>query len=421
MSEIKTYSISDAVKMISFTDSRFKTMRISVDMIVPLASSTAAKYGILPSLVTRATRDFPDYTALSRKLAELYGASLDCGVRKLGTYQILSVSVSGISSKYAFDGEDMFRELSEMLFDVLFHPLKDANGDFPLENFTQEKRQLLELKDSEFNDKILYAHRRCEQLLFSDETAGISKHGSREEIEALSLADLRGMWEELLSHARFEIFTMGDCSPDPTLFQKAFQTVGNNVSCSFLSFAKPKEVKMEEEACPVSQSKLSMAFRVDFGPEERLLFQLLNAVFGGIPSSKLFQNVREKQSLCYYCSSSFDAGCRAIYVESGVENDKITVTEEAVLQQLTDLQNGDLSEEVLEAAKMAICNALFSVYDSLAAVENWCIGHLFEEEIPTPEAAASAIRAYTIEDVVAAAKKVYPAAVFTLKGSGEHE
>ena len=219
MSQIKTVSITDAVRLRCFTDPHFKTMKISVDMLIPMSALKAAQYGILPSLVSRATREYPDYASLSGRLSELYGASLDSSVRKLGEYQVLTLSAAGISSRYALEGEDMFQELCGLLFSVLFDPLRDKDGLFPQEGFEQEKRQLLELKDAEFNDKIVYAHQRCEEILFQGQPAGVNRHGSREEIASLNREELSGAWQELLQNSRFEVFVLGDCEPNPELFR----------------------------------------------------------------------------------------------------------------------------------------------------------------------------------------------------------
>lgn len=419
MSEITSFPITEAVNLKGFIDSRFKTMKIAVDMFIPISGLTAAKYGILPSLVSRATKEYPDYTALSRRLGELYGASLDSGVRKMGAYQVLSLSVGGISSRYALEKEDMFRELSDLLFSVLFDPLRDVEGNFLLEHFEQEKRQLLELKDTEFNNKILYAHQRCEEVLFSGEPAGVDRYGSKEEIADLRLEELSTAWEELLKSSRYEIFVLGDCEPDPSVFQERFQGYGTPIQLNYLPCRPVAEVRRVTEELPLSQSKLSMGFRADFQPEERLTFQLMNAVLGGTPSSKLFRNVREKESLCYYCSSSFDAGGRALYVESGVETENLDRTEQAILHQLALLQAGEVTEEELHSAKMALRDAMRSVRDSLNAVENWCISRIFEPAFESPEVSAERLMKVTKEEVVSAANRVTPAAVFCLKGCGE--
>lgn len=418
MSEFKTQRLSESVRFHTFTDPRFKTTKVSVDLLVPLSSSTAATYGILPSLVSRATRTYPDYTALNARLAELYGASLNNSVRKMGEYQVLSLSAAGIASRYAFGGEDMFAQLTGLLFDIFFDPLKDQDGLFPADGFEQEQRQILEMKDSEFNDKITYAHQRSEEFLFQGQNAGVNRYGSREDVAALNRKEVTEAWQQLLSQAQFEIFALGDCLPNPEVFQTRFSSLGTSQKTGMLAVDAPGKVRRKTEEQPLSQSKLSMTYRVDFSPEEQTLYRLMAAALGGTPSSKLFQNVREKMGLCYYCSAGLNVNSRTLYVESGVETENLTKAESTIAQQLEALQQGDLSEEELLSAKLALKNSLCSVGDSLSAVENWYLGRCFSGKIESPEEAVDQLMSYTKEQVVEAARKLHPTTVYSLKGSG---
>ncbi len=418
MSEIMTCPISETVVLKSFIDPSFKTMRVSVNMLLPIDKATAAKYALLPALVSRATREYPDYTALGRRLAELYGASLGSGVQKIGEYQALGLSVGGIASRYALDGEDMFQKLTDLLFSVLFDPLKEEDGLFPLDGFTQEKRQQLEQKDAEFSDKMIYAHQRCHELLFEGRPAGLDRLGSREEIEALTREELKGAWEELLENARFEIFALGDCRPDVEAIRERFSKVGHAYKLGQVAY-EPPELRRVTERQPVSQSKLAMAFRAKVPKEERLLFQLMSAVLGEPTSSKLFQNVREKQGLCYYCDSTFSWVNNALFIESGVETENLERTEEAILAQITALQRGEVTKEELEYAKLYMRNSLRSVRDTLHRVEGWYLGRAFDQPDLSPERAADLLMEYTVEDVVEAANRLEPAVIYKLKGGGE--
>ncbi len=413
--KMSVHPIRKGVTLKSFTDASFKTMRLSVNMLAPLSKQTAATYAILPSLVSRASRQYPDYTALNCRLEELYGASLHTCVRKFGGYQSISLSVSGIASRYAFGGEDMFAELSQLLFSVLLDPLLDGDGLFPQAGFLQEKRQLLEMKDAEYNDKMAFAHQRCEEILFQGEEAGLNRCGSREDVEALQRETLVAAWEGLLSSARFEIFTLGDCCPDPAAIAMHFEKAGRPHALGLVPYREP-EVRRVTEEQPLSQSKLSMGFRMDAAPEERMLFQLASAVLGGTPSSKLFQNVREKMGLCYYCSSSVSSASRAMFVESGVETANLEKAEAAILDQLSALQRGEVKEDELRFAKLALCNALHSVEDSLGAVENWYLSRTFDNGGQTPQQAAEDVMGYTVEDVATAAQRIHLGAVYRLKG-----
>lgn len=416
MSNIVCQKLSEAVTLRSYIDSRFKSMKVSVNMLVPIAEQTAALYGILPGIVTRATEEYPTFASLNKRLSQLYGASLHTSVRKLGDYQCLTLSAVGISNRYAFGGDDMLAELTSLLFSAIFNPLKQ-DGTFPSEHFEQEKRQLLELKDSEFNDKITYAHQRCEELMFENTSAGVDRYGSREAVNSLSLDELSAAWEKLLSSARFEIFTLGDCHPDPEIFKAHFSGVGAPLAPKPMAFAAPQGVKRVTEEQPLSQSKLSMGFRVNSAPEEKLLFQLTNAVLGGVPSSKLFRNVREEMSLCYYCSSAFSALSRSLYIESGVETENLEKAETEILNQLKAVQNGEITDEELLSAKLALCNSFRLVSDSLNSVENWNLSQIFYDEPMSPEQSAERLMAYTKEQVAEAAQKIQLAVVYSLKGS----
>lgn len=420
MSEIMTYPISEAVTLKSFIDPSFKTMRVSVNMLLPLSQSTAAKYAILPSLISRATQEYPDYTALGRRLAELYGASLGSGVQRIGEYQALGLSVSGIASRYAFGGEDMFAQLTGLMFSVLFDPLKDEAGLFPLDGFTQEKRQQLEQKDAEFSDKMLYAHQRCHELLFEGKPAGVDRLGTREDIEALTRESLAGAWEELLAGARFEIFALGDCQPDVDAIREKFAQVGHPHKLGPVAYEKPTLRRVTDRQ-PVAQSKLTMAFRARVPMEERLLFQLMSAVLGEPTSSKLFQNVREKQSLCYYCDSAFSWVNNALFIESGVETENLDRAEEAILDQLTALQKGEVTEDELRHAQLYMCNGLRSVRDTLHRVEGWYLSRSFDQPDLSPEQAADILMKYTVDDVVQAANRLQPAVIYQLKGAESDE
>lgn len=416
MSTLSVEQINDAVKLNTFTDSRFKTLGLSVDLLLPLEEATAAQRGILPALATRATRRYPDYTALSCRLAELYGASLRSGVRKFGEYQVLELSVSGIASRYAFGGEDMLAELSQLLFDALFDPLLDGEGEFPQEGFQQEKRQLLELKDAEYNDKMVYARRRCEELLFQGQRAGIDRCGSREAVQNLRREGLYQAWRQTLETARIEIFALGDCQPEASAFRQRFQGIGQLRLLGKAPYREPQEVLRVTEEQPVSQGKLSLAYRVDAAPQERMLFQLVNAVLGGTVSSKLFLNVREKMSLCYYCSSAFSWASGALFIDSGVEPDNMDRAEEAIQAQLDAICQGDVTEEELSHAKLAMKNSLRSVADSLPAVENWYLSRAFDLPTQSPEDAADLLTHYTADDVVQAARRLKHAVSYRLKG-----
>ena len=133
-------------------------------------------------------------------------------------------------------------------------------------------------------------------------------------------------------------------------------------------------------------------------------------------SSKLFLNVREKMSLCYYCSSAFSWASGALFIDSGVEPDNMDRAEEAIQAQLDAICQGDVTEEELSHAKLAMRNSLRSVADSLPRVENWYLSRAFDLPTQSPEDAAELLTNYTADDVVQAARRLKHAVSYRLKG-----
>jgi Predicted Zn-dependent peptidases len=418
MAELKTYSISGGVNLHTFIEDDFKTMRVSVNMFVPLLNETAAANAILPSLISRATREYPDYTKLGERLSELYGASLDSRVSKLGAFQIITVSAEGIADKYAFGGEDMLKMLSDMLFSILFTPLTDKNGLLPEDGFELEKRQILEIFDSEFNDKIHYARRRAGEILFGDAPEGINRYGAKEDVQKLSCEEVSAQLKNLLSEAKYEIFVTGACNPDIAYFEKTFAGMGKNLSLKRKAYTAG-DVKEVTEEMQLSQSKLVMGYRTNIKPEEKLAYTMMAVVLGGTPSSKFFANVREKMGLCYYCSAGFESVNAVLAIESGIETENIEKTKKAVFAQMEDMKKGNITEDEIMSAKLAVCNSYKSVTDSLGAIENWYLMRTFEENADTPQKAAEKIMAITKEDIVKAANSFHLDTVYVLKGVNE--
>ena len=412
---MKTIRINDGVRLHCYTDHNFKTFRISVNMLIPLTPEDAAKNGLLPAIVSRASREYPDYTAMSAHLADLYGAYIDSGVGKLGSYQMLSISVGGIANQYAFLGENIEAAQCALLFSVLFDPLRDADNLFPEDGFLQEKRQVLELFDSEFNDKIYYARRRAMEIFYGDAPAGINRYGKKEDVEKLSREEVTAAWAHLMKHAQFEIFALGDCHPDESAFREAFQGYGINYHNAPMP-AEPIQVKHVTEDMQLAQSKLVMAYRSKMQNGEQYIYKLMSTVLGGTPSSKLFANVREKMSLCYYCSSGFDAVQAVMTVESGVETENIEKTKEAASAQLEEMKAGNISDEELLHARLALSNAYRSVTDSLSSVEYWYMQRALSDEMDSPREAIKKIEAVTKEDLVRAANTMELDTVYVLKG-----
>lgn len=421
---IEQRAICDGVNFRSIRDTKFKTMRISAHLIVPMSRQTAAENALLPFLLSRASREYPDFTKLGQRLAELYGASLNADVQKLGDLQVLSLSASGIADRYALEGEAISGELAKLLCSILFDsPLVD--GLFPEDGFEQEKRQTMELIDSEYSDKRTYARQRCEAIMCADEPYGVNRYGGKEDIARVERPALTAAWKRLLDTAKIELMVLGDCDPAPVYegFRAAFETLGSRktADCTTKVVRSAEKVNTVTEKMDVAQGKLVMGFRTGTAtPDEEVpATRLMAALFGGTPNSKLFLNVREKLSLCYYCSASYNSMKGIMLVQSGVEVKNMERAKEEILRQLDEVKQGNFDESEVEAAKMSLCNSYRTLSDSLGGLENWYLSQTFASHSQQPEEAAAQINAVTRQEIIDAANRVTLDTVYCLVGNGE--
>ncbi len=410
--------INNAVTVRDLTDDKFKTMRVSISFVLPLDKELSSAYALIPSLITRATIEHPTISLLSKHLAELYGASLNSSVSKIGDNQILNIYVSGIADKYALENEDLSGILTDLLCKCVFSPLVDDDGYFEEEAFNQEKRQLIEAMDSDFNEKRIYAKIKCKEIMFENEAAGIRRYGSRENLVNQDRLMLKDLLENLINTARIEIFVLGSCDFDKILLsvKKYFSFERSSTEATNEIKLDVKALKEKTETMKLSQSKIVMGFRTGTLVNDSFATRVMCTLLGGSVSSKLFLNVREKMSLCYYCSSTMDVQKGALFIDSGVETDKIETAKEAILKEVEDIRNGIFSDKDVEYAKLAMLNSYKSVEDSLNYTEVFYLNQIFNEKLLTPKQMEDLVMAVSFDDIVKAAKKLKLDTIYVLKG-----
>lgn len=419
MNSINRRQIANGVYFSSVKDNRFKTMRITANMILPLSLETASANALLCGVLSHSCKSYPDFTTLSKKLSSLYGADLHVSVRKTGDRQILSISATGLDDRYTLSGESIAKELSTLLCNVIFEP-NITDNKFNETEVEQERRQLLDLIDSEFNDKRTYANGQLVKNMCSNELYGIKRYGTAEKINEVTVESLYDTWQNVLKTAQFEIMYIADSTSEKAeqVFTDAFSNIERNpVEITNEIVRKADEVKHITEEMELSQSKLVMGFRTDSAlPDADVnATRLMCAILGGTANSKLFCNVREKQSLCYYCASRYDKHKGILTVDSGVEGDNLEKAEQGILKEIEDMKNGIISDFEIESTKLAVINSFYSTNDTVGGIETWYTSQLFDGEFKSIEELSQEINSLTKEQIVETAKKLTLDTVYTLK------
>ena len=296
----------------------------------------------------------------------------------------------------------------------------DGKGAIEAVGYNPIEKQAPGILERQSVDTPLHTGILAIDAMCKDEVFGIKRYGTAEKIKAATAESLCKAWQNLLKTAKFEILYIGDSPADKAkeVFAKAFANIERNVVTSSTDVVKnvSKEKHITEEM-ELSQSKLVMGFRtqISAGDEEAVAERLMCAVLGGTASSKLFNNVREKQSLCYYCSSSYDSIKGIMYINSGVEGENLEKAEKAILKEIEDMKNGEITDFEIEATKLAVVNSFKSSSDSVSGIENWYTGRIFNGDLETVEEVSAEVNAVTKEQIVNAANKLLLDTVYVLK------
>ncbi len=401
--------------------SRFKTTMISIGFYLPLTKDAAAN-ALALRLMKSGTAALPDTYSLNRRLASLYGASVASWVSKHGDCQELRLAIAVNDDKYTLNGEPTVQMAAELMCDMLFsRALSDTS--YPEEAVIREKRLQCESIAGKINDKRTYARDRLEEIMCETEPFGLKAEGSIEETKDLTPDDINAALKRLLKTAFISVQVIGEKEPECfySTLTKGLNTVGREYRGLMSDTVLPAgDIKRVTEKMPVKQGKLVLGLRSAVGGSDRetVAAWVMGDIFGGGPYSKLFCNVREKMSLCYYCSARSIRRKGLIIVDSGVEDANIEAAEKAILAQLEDMKTGNFTEKELNSSKLSMCDTMSSIESDQSALLHWYAARALEEKPATPNEIAELIKKVSAEDVKNAALRFALDTVYVLSPDG---
>lgn len=409
-------------RVCSYHTDRFKTGILSVNLVVPLAGNVAEK-SLLPSLLCASCAEYPDLLSLNRRLAELYGAELTPSASKHGENLVLRITMTMIGDRFALDGESISVECARLLCKALFEPNVE-NGAFRPDEVAREKRIRLDRIEALKSSKRAYAQKQMLELMCADEAYSLSVLGEEEDISALTPEQLYASWQDLLKTAFVQLQVVGDLEVEPitALFREYFDRVEdrNVVRGETVVIPFAESVKRGEEEQDIAQSKLVMGFRCGMHEpfENYAAMRTFTDLFGGGTYSRLFVNVREKQSLCYYCAARLTAAKGILTVQSGVETENAERAEKEIRKQLDEMKAGGVTAEDLEKSKRSMEDFFLSVFDTPEELDGWLFSQVTDDEFQTPEDLVADMKEVTVEQVIEMANNISLDTVFLLKGTG---
>lgn len=415
---INRRKIADGVYFSSITDKRYKKNLISVAFSTQLSEDTATENVIVPVLLTKCNSKLPTYKAFNNKMSRLYASGIGGTAGRQYDLQTISFGAYYLDDIYALSGEKMTGIMTDILIDCLTSPVTE-NGVFSEKFVELEKKTVIDNIETAINDKRSYAIERAMKTICKGEPASVCSYGTVEKAKLITPDSAYKAYRRMLETMPCEIICTG-CSDFDGVAEKfaaAFEKIGRHDIENTTIALSPVKTQTEEvtERLTVNQSKLVLGFKSHSDDDAALV--LLQKIFGGTTSSKLFRNVREKMSLCYYCSAARNDLKGIMLVNSGVENENIEKTKEAVIDQLDEIKNGNFTNEDINFAEMAIKNDFKSVADSAGNVSNWYFDCIRKNDIVTPEEKLGRYLGVSKERIIAAAKSMVLDSVYVLTGN----
>ena len=408
---------------------RFKSGYFSVNFLLPLSAEGASYYALIPRVLCRGCARYPDQQKISRRLEELYGADISTQNVKRGEAQCVSFVLDVLDNDYLPAGEkiDVLAETAELLREILFEPLLCEDGVFLPEYVEGERRNAMDAVRSLINHKSKYATLRAYAEMCRHEAAGVCADGRIEDYESLSPQKLMQYYKEMLGSAHIEIFYVGRQEEETvealahSLFLAAERKGAVLPKTQVIYRAgTPREVIEPVEA---AQGILAMGFRTGtvLADADYLSFLLFIRIFSASPMSKLFMNVRERLSLCYFCYASLDGLKGTMLAVAGIKNENKEIAQREILAQLKEIVEGNISDDEMHCAKESLFNTYRAIYDNPSGVESWYLTRACAGLIASPEESSEALLRLTKEDVMAVAAKITLDTVYFLRGTAEEE
>jgi len=406
---------------------KFKTGCLSVTLTAPLEKKTASMNAVLPSVLRRGTARLPDMKSIAAVLDGLYGARISPVVRKRGEVQCLGFYAEFVDDEFVPEGRGVLEPVAQLMGEMLLYPAT-SGGRLKAEYVNGERENLISDIKAVINDKRVYAVDRLTELMCRGERYSVNELGTLADAGKISVATLTRHYREAVSMLPVEIFYCG--AADPERVERAVSDALVDLPRGDVLPEMPETVVVPEpkaakprvyrETMDVTQGKLAIGFRLGKRPavSDEAALLVLNALYGGCATSKLFLNVRERLSLCYYATSVIDTQKRVMLVSSGIDFAKYDEAYGEIMAQFEAVRNGQFDERELEAAKKSVMTALYAGLDRLSSTEGLYLSRRISGAVCTPPELAALAEGVTKDDILDAARNIRPDAVYFLAGEG---
>ena len=362
MNNVINLEIKKGINLHLIKTNKFKTNLLSVFLSTPLDKEKVTLNALIPAILRRGSKNMPTQDEISIALEEMYGASFDCGIDKIGDDQVLKFYLEAINNEYLLEEGDNLEQAIKILLEVVFNPLLE-NNEFKKEYVESEKNNLKQIIEGRKDAKATYAYERCIEEMYKNMPYSLYKYGNLQDLEKIDNKNLYEQYINLINNCKIDIFISGNIEEEvkqkvintPNI-QKLQEREANYIINNKESRKKEKREEQEvSESMDVNQGKLIIGLDIlEEKEDDKYIALVYNAILGGIPTSKMFQNVREKNSLAYTASSSFIRQKANIFIKCGIDIPNYEKALKIIKEQIEDMKKGEFTDRNIEEAKRNI-------------------------------------------------------------------
>lgn len=422
----KTFETKQGIKTHIIENKLFKTNIVCVILTVPLNIETVTQNALIPFLLRSGSKKYKSQLEISKHLEEMYGASFDCGIDKIGDNQLLKFYIEGINDSFLPNKDSILKEMLDMLLELIFNT-NIENGEFNTEILNIEKNNLKQKIEAKKDDKDFYAFETCISKMYGENGFGIFKYGRIKDLENINSKNLAQIYNKLIQTAKIDIFISGNIKNDNIV-----EFLNQNENIKKLN-PRPENIvlnneytenKQEVNSIQVFQDKMDivqgkLVIGLDiFSKQENLssIAFVYNSILGNGSNSMLFQNVREKESLAYSVKSMYIRPKGNIFIRCGIEIENYDKALSLIKKQVSDILEGKFTEKDIENAKKFLISGIRNIPEEQDTEIVFYIGAEISKTEKSLDFYIDQINKVTKEDIIKFAEQLKYNIIYFLRG-----
>ncbi len=417
--------VCEGVTLRCITTDKFKTGMLALSIPMPREKFTTPYQLLLAGIMRRGTKKYPSIAALNRRLDELYAATIEVKSSACGENKIFYLASELLDNTYTENGEDIADGVLNVMSEMLFSPLLDKDSLFPEKSVEQEKKILADNFRSIINNPRAYSTNRLFEAMDKDSNTRLTLEEAIDAAENISREGITDYYINKIANRGLEFFYVGSLSEkeisEKILRHFAPRKISGRELCPINAKEAREKANFVSEKMPISQGNLAIGFRTGIAANDQRHYALFvfNEIFGMSPISKLYMNVREKMSLCYHCSSSYNIYTGNVIVSSGIDCKNKEKTEKAIMNELENIKRGKITENEFNAAKRSLENYYRQIFDNPFDLFGFYSGRTVAGLDISIDECRKKVASVTLDDVIDVSQKVKLDTVYFLAGNKE--